>query len=96
MSKGSVKKGKKDEKKGNKLAHSKCSGTDKDYAEIGCSANSLAIWRAQTPPGKVLRPGWNCPVRLPNAAAFRLVLSLCLRKSFASYSLPFLTLGGER
>ncbi len=45
----------------------------------------------ETPPSKVLRPGWNCPVRLPTASAFRLVLYLCLRKSFASYSLPFVT-----
>jgi len=92
---GSVKKGKRNEKKGNELAHSECSGTDKDYAEIGRSSNSLAIWRAQTPPSKVLRPGWNCPVRLPSACAFRLVLYLCLRHSFASCPLPFLTAGEE-
>ncbi len=78
-------------RKGTNWLTGECSGTDKDYAEIGCSANSLARWRAQTPPSKVLRPGWNCPVRLPTAAAFRLVLYLCLRKSFASCPLPFLT-----
>ncbi|HOJ39881.1 MAG TPA: hypothetical protein PK644_05380, partial [bacterium] len=44
-----------------------------------------------TPPSKVLRPGWTYPVRLPNAAAFRLVLYLCLRNWFASCPLPFLT-----
>ena len=44
------------EKKGNRLAHSRCSGTDKDYAEIGCSANSFARWRIQTAPSKVQRP----------------------------------------
>jgi len=76
-------------RKGTNWLTGECSGTDKDYAEIGSSANSFARWRIHTPPSKVLRPGCTFPGRLPNASAFRLVLYLCLRKSFASYSLPF-------
>ncbi len=49
----SNKKRKRDERKGNQLSHSGCSGTDKDYAEIGCFANSFARWRIQTAPSKV-------------------------------------------